>query len=1022
MKHFLSTMLFLFAFLSISNAAEYTVSTNANESSLSGSGIKMVRTIDGKIHIVYRKTISTVSEIFYAVSSNNGQSWTETALTTSSGYAQVGPSIAADSNSKLHVVWSGNTSEGYYQIRYISKELGGSWSSISNLTSAAYSQVWPCLAVDSNDYLHLAWIGKTASCTTNNQIRYSKYTTSWSSPTEITSNDSYAQGAPFILVAPNNTIHILWCGSSGGSYVRTRSARYTSSWQTIQEPTNSVAYSESWVRGVADSNSNIHIATAAVVTTYSVFYNIWSESSDTWGTPSGITLSGWSLIQDAWLGINSSNKILLTGMGSDGTYFKLFYIDNSGSGWSSPTNLTPTDTDLQRYPGLSTTWWPTSGGVPVNQFTAGYCLPFDDQANLKFHVSSDMSYSNFIVITGETQNRHIPELHPRITISGTYAGATPTHIEAGIFAAGTSTPVTGCDWRTLVESPSGGTFSAEFPVDIPTGGPYDYKVRYSNNTTINDTSNYSFQVGGTLAVIGQSLGTNMFAQANSLVTPNSNVRFSYNGAWSTNSGPGIVEVLNRLSDETGKPWGAIHCSSDGISVYNYITTPATYYTPAVTDKLVAAFGDTDYIDLVIHLGTEGDAFAGRTKAQIVSDLGTYAGMLETTFGADIQIYAGVLGWTSYESVTDSVFDQARQATIEYCASNSNWHRACDKMDVPLLDYIHPSGIGMQLIGQRFGQYISYDLGLDSCGDGYVATNFNIIDTEHTDVNLDNDCGNDFAPTTSISGFEIYNGTSWVSATGVQQSSSVIRLTHATSTVSDVRYQYGKDPTITGPVLDDSTYELPLQYFSELEMYIPDEENPVVTILIPSTTPYYAGWSTSGTILSNDGSVGAISVSGAASDNVGVTSVTWACPNCTPSSGTATGTTTWSISGISLADKAVGDNVITVTATDQNANIGTDAVTVQYDANIGFALPAGYAAGDVGTFCYKVTERSVASGDKAYVGGAFPTTQLINMVGSYCMDCEVTNAATGLQFTTDVTNGWAGSFKSDEFFLQMKQDN
>lgn len=71
--------------------------------------------------------------------------------------------------------------------------------------------------------------------------------------------------------------------------------------------------------------------------------------------------------------------------------------------------------------------------------------------------------------------------------------------------------------------------------------------------------------------------------------------------------------------------------------------------------------------------------------------------------------------------------------------------------------------------------------------------------------------------------------------------------------------------------------------------------------------------------------------GTATDALGqVSSVTWACPTCTPTSGTAscagcgTDTATWTVGSIGLA---AGQNVITVTATDNQGAQTTDQLTV-----------------------------------------------------------------------------------------------
>ena len=70
----------------------------------------------------------------------------------------------------------------------------------------------------------------------------------------------------------------------------------------------------------------------------------------------------------------------------------------------------------------------------------------------------------------------------------------------------------------------------------------------------------------------------------------------------------------------------------------------------------------------------------------------------------------------------------------------------------------------------------------------------------------------------------------------------------------------------------------------------------------------------------------LALGGTASDNVGVTQVTWA--NSRGGSGTATGTTSWTAGGIVLQ---TGANVLTVTARDTAGTIATRTVTVTYAA-------------------------------------------------------------------------------------------
>ncbi|MCQ3919024.1 MAG: hypothetical protein DPW20_16920, partial [Candidatus Brocadia sp.] len=106
----------------------------------------------------------------------------------------------------------------------------------------------------------------------------------------------------------------------------------------------------------------------------------------------------------------------------------------------------------------------------------------------------------------------------------------------------------------------------------------------------------------------------------------------------------------------------------------------------------------------------------------------------------------------------------------------------------------------------------------------------------------------------------------------------------------------------------------------------DTTIPLITITSPTSNTTHT--TTSGTI----------TLGGSASDSAsGVSKVAWSSDK--GGSGTASGTTGWSISGISLS---TGDNVITVTVTDGANNTGTDTITVEkLETNTGTGLQACY---------------------------------------------------------------------------------
>ena len=92
----------------------------------------------------------------------------------------------------------------------------------------------------------------------------------------------------------------------------------------------------------------------------------------------------------------------------------------------------------------------------------------------------------------------------------------------------------------------------------------------------------------------------------------------------------------------------------------------------------------------------------------------------------------------------------------------------------------------------------------------------------------------------------------------------------------------------------------------------DTEAPNIQITDPTALPVYTN------------ATGSLNLAGTASDNVGLTRVTWS--NDRGGGGDATGTISWSVSGIMLQP---GTNVFLVTAFDQAGNSGNDTLTVIY---------------------------------------------------------------------------------------------
>ena len=133
---------------------------------------------------------------------------------------------------------------------------------------------------------------------------------------------------------------------------------------------------------------------------------------------------------------------------------------------------------------------------------------------------------------------------------------------------------------------------------------------------------------------------------------------------------------------------------------------------------------------------------------------------------------------------------------------------------------------------------------------------------------------------------------------------------------------------------------------------PDTTPPVVSITTPTTTATHSTTS------------GSLTLGGTASDNVGVTQVTWV--NAQGGSGTASGTTNWSVSGLALQP---GANVLSVTARDAAGNPRTATLTVTYTPGDTTAPNTVITSGPSGTMDTNTFTLSWTGSDDATPNGS-----------------------------------------------------
>jgi len=365
----------------------------------------LARTSNGDLHSVYRREINGVQQLCYAKSVNNGIIWTETVLTVGE-HTQNNPSIAIDSNDYIHIVWSGATIDypwPYPQIRYI--KYTTNWSSPILLTNDSdSSSTNPYIAIDSNDYIHVVWRGFVGS-PSYAQIKYIKYTTSWGTETNLTNTPGkdYQQYFPCIAIDSNDHLHVVWTGGIGNDYSQIRYIKYTTSWSAITNLTsdNYNQYSGAFI--AIDSNDHLHIAWTGRHSASPDYSQIrYIKYTTSWSAITNLTSGNFDSGSNT-IAVDKNDYIHIVGSGrsvSSPDYLQLLYIKYTTS-WSFVERLTIGDYN-QGSASLIWALHPTIGGLKTNVPNTGFAFVWGERidaiawpyytTNFKYYASNDLTW------------------------------------------------------------------------------------------------------------------------------------------------------------------------------------------------------------------------------------------------------------------------------------------------------------------------------------------------------------------------------------------------------------------------------------------------------------------------------------------------------------------------------------------------------------------------------------------------------------------------------------------------------
>ncbi len=215
------------------------------------------------LHIVYQSTgrspYTTRQGIFYNKRTAGVWGTEETVSLLDVATGQSDACIAIDSADDVHAAWCGLGAGTYptkMQIVY-RKRTSGSWGTAQQVTDLNADQRYPSIAVDSQNRVHLAWHGKGyGTNTTIDQVIYSLGPTAWATAnvTDLTTNSWYVR----ITLDNYDQPHLVWLKQTASPELY-YSKKTANAWITPEQVSPAAAAGCGYASIAADRRNGIHV-------------------------------------------------------------------------------------------------------------------------------------------------------------------------------------------------------------------------------------------------------------------------------------------------------------------------------------------------------------------------------------------------------------------------------------------------------------------------------------------------------------------------------------------------------------------------------------------------------------------------------------------------------------------------------------------------------------------------------------------------------------------------------------------
>jgi len=436
-----------------------------------------------------------------------------------------------------------------------------------------------------------------------------------------------------------------------------------------------------------------------------------------------------------------------------------------------------------------------------------------------------------------------------LEFTGTYNFPATDEIEIQAIRRDTSAvvPLSGGNWKSLSSvTLNSGTYTGRL-TNIPSGDYwYQFVARDKDDPGYESATSNDISVGIVVIAAGQSwmeYWFNYMPYSGSLdETPSDLTRKFTTTSWVTMTGDGGPVFANMLHTAIGCVVGVINAGHASTALYEAYDIGEGYWIGAsdatynMYEKLQAALAISEPISRIkanytLWYQGHNEAIGSISQTDYYNGLiDLYGDLQSDTNNANLSIF--VVGLPDADQQTDAGAANVRLAQLQFVNESESDYKyySHSTYDLELYNenvagtyyHWHMTEASQEIEAVRAAQSIAYhEVGT---GDytywrGPRAEGYTIVDAEHTDTHIAlNSAATDYTPATGITGFEVYNGSSWIAATGARQDATTVRLTHASATVSDARLFYGGLLDVTGVIQDNSALTLPIEPFGELDVY------------------------------------------------------------------------------------------------------------------------------------------------------------------------------------------------------------